>query len=146
MTYWRLHYHLIWSTFGREPSITLEREKLFYGVLYKKGKELDLKIHSAGNVDDHVHVVISIPPKFAVADCVRHLKGASAYAINHMEDTDGKFKWQEGYGALTVGEGSLENVMAYAANRKQHHMDRSIVPIYEKIDEEGRGKTPPLNY
>jgi putative transposase len=136
MTYWRLHYHLIWTTFEREPSITPEREKVFYGVLYGKAKELDLKIHAAGNVEDHVHVVLSIPPKIAIADCIRHLKGASAYAINHMDGSDGIFKWQEGYGALTIGERSLQKVMAYAAGQKEHHKESAIIDIYERIDEE----------
>ena len=95
MTYWRLHYHIIWATFQRQPSITPEREKMFYGVLYQKGKELDLKIHAGGNTEDHVHIVVSIPPKLAVADCVRHLKGTSAFAINHMDGSDGQFQWEE---------------------------------------------------
>ena len=136
MTYWRLHYHIIWATFERKPTLTDKREKMFYGVIYRKAKESDLKIHAAGNVDDHVHIVVSIPPKIAVADCVRHLKGASAYAINHMDGSDGQFKWQEGYGALSIGERSLETVMAYAANQKQHHKGRSTFMVYERIDEE----------
>lgn len=136
MTYWRLHYHLIWATQEREPSITSERGKMFYGVLYNKCKELDLKIHAAGNIEDHVHVVVSIPPKLAVADCVRHLKGASAFAINHMDGSDGKFKWQGGYGALTIGEKSLETVMEYAAKQKEHHRENRLVDVYERIDEE----------
>ena len=136
MTYWRLHYHLIWGTQDREQSITSEREKMFYGVLYNKGEELGLKIHAAGNVEDHVHVVVSIPPKLAVADCVRHLKGASAYAINHMAGSDGKFKWQGGYGALTIGERSLETVMEYAAKQKEHHHSNKLIVVYEKINEE----------
>lgn len=136
MTYWRLHYHLIWSTQDREPSLTAEREKMFYGVLYKKGEELGLKIHAAGNVEDHVHVVTSIPPKMSVADCVRHLKGASAFAINHMNGGDGQFKWQAGYGALSIGERSLETVMAYAAHQKEHHQGNTTIAIYERMDEE----------
>lgn len=136
MTYWRLHYHLIWATFQREPSITPEREKIFYGVLYNKGKELGLKIHAAGNIEDHVHAVISIPPKLAVAHCVRHLKGASAYAINHMDESDGKFKWQGGYGALTVGERSLETVMEYATKQKEHHRENKLITAYERIEED----------
>jgi putative transposase len=136
MTYWRLHYHLIWATHDREPIITLEREKMFYGVLYKKGEELGLKIHAAGNIDEHVHVVLSIPPKIAVADCVRHLKGASAFAINHMAGSTGKFKWQGGYGALTIGEKSLEAVMEYAAKQKEHHRENKLIEIYERIGEE----------
>jgi len=136
MTYWRLHYHLIFATFERQPILTGEREKVFYGVLNGKAKELDLKIHAAGNVDDHVHVVLSIPPKLSVADCVKHIKGASAFALNHMPDSDGQFKWQEGYGALSIGERSLETVMAYAANQKEHHKHRDVIALYERMDSE----------
>jgi putative transposase len=88
-------------------------------------------------VVDHVHAVLSIPPKIAVADCVRHLKGASAYAINHMEESNGQFKWQAGYGALTVGERSLEIVKDYAARQKEHHRNGTIIDIYERMDEVG---------
>jgi putative transposase len=137
MTYWRLHYHLIWATYNREPILTSKREKMFYGVLYRKGEELDLKIHAAGNVDDHIHVVVSIPPKLAVADCVRHLKGASAFAINHVTGTDGQFKWQGGYGALTVGERSLAAVMEYAAKQKEHHGANRLIETFERVDDEG---------
>jgi len=136
MTYWRLHYHIIWSTTDRQPILTPKVEKMFYGVIYSKAEELDLKIHAAGNVEDHAHVVLSIPPNIAVADCVRHLKGASAYAINHMDGSDSQFKWQAGYGALTVGERSLETVMEYAERQKEHHKDETIIGAYERMDEE----------
>ena len=136
MTYWRPHCHLIWGTYQRESSITPEREKMLYGVLYNKGKELGLKIHAAGNIEDHVHIVVSIPPKLAVADCVRHLKGASAYAINHMDGSDGKFKWQEGYGALAISENSLVAVMEYASKQKEHHCENKLVAVYERIEED----------
>jgi putative transposase len=136
MTYWRLHYHLVWATFERQPSITPEREKMFYGVIYHKAKELDFKIHAAGNTEDHVHIILSIPPKCSLAECVKHLKGASAFAINHMDGSDGQFKWQEGYGALTIGERSLNNVMAYVARQKEHHKEKSENTIFERIDED----------
>ena len=136
MTYWRLHYHLIWATYERQPIITPEREKMFYGVLYKKAEELGLKIHAAGNIEDHAHVVLSIPPVIAVAECVRQIKGASAYAINRMAGSDGQFKWQGGYGALSVGERSLEIVMEYAAKQKEHHRENKLIAVYERIDED----------
>ena len=136
MTYWRLHYHIIWSTMDRQPILTSNLEKIFYGVMYGKASELGLKIHAAGNVEDHAHIVLSIPPKVSVADCVRHLKGASAYAINHMDESDGQFKWQAGYGALTIGERSLETVMEYAARQKEHHKAGTTIGIYERMNEE----------
>jgi putative transposase len=135
MTYWRLHYHIIWATYERQPILTPEREKVFYGVLYRKAEELGVKIHAGGNIEDHAHVVASIPPILAVAEWVRQIKGASSFAINHMAGSDGQFKWQSGYGALSVGERSLETVMEYAAKQKEHHRNSKLIAVYERIDE-----------
>jgi hypothetical protein len=41
-----------------------------------------------------------------------------------------------GYGALSIGERSLDVVMAYAANQKQHHREETVIAVYERIDEE----------
>jgi len=55
MAYWRLHYHLVWATYKREPMIDQERERVIYGTLYRKAEELGLIIHAAGSVEDHMH-------------------------------------------------------------------------------------------
>lgn len=135
MSYWRLHYHIILATLERQSTLTPEREKIFYETLYSKAEELSFKVHSAGNTADHVHIVVSIPPKLTVADCVKHIEGASAHAINHAQSSDGQFKWQGFYGALTIGERSLVPVMEYAANQQKHHDELSIMNPFEKIIE-----------
>lgn len=135
MTYWRLHYHLIFATADRQPVLTPEREKVFYGVLYGRAEDLGVKVHAAGNVDDHVHLVVSIPPNLSVAGFVKQVKGASAHAINCMPESDGSFRWQAGYGALSVSEAALEKVMAYAANQRQHHQDSTCHQFFVKMDE-----------
>jgi hypothetical protein len=53
-----------------------------------------------------------------------------------MSGSDGKFKWQGGYGALTIGERSLETVMDYAAKQKEHHRENRLIAVYERIEEE----------
>jgi len=136
MTSWRLHYHLVFGTLDHLPTLTPEREKLFYAILYRKAKELDVTIHAAGNVEDHAHMVLSIPPKLSVADCVRHLKGASAHAINLMPGNTEKFEWQRGYGVLSIGERSLSTAMEYAANQKERHRENRVLALYERTDEE----------
>ncbi len=143
MTYWRLHYHLIWATFERQPTITPDREKIIYGVIYTKAKELQLIVHAVGAVEDHIHVVVSIPPKLAVSDCVRHLKGASAYALNQQPASATKFKWQEGYGALSVSQALLDSVIAYAKRQKEHHRERSIRPVYEQMEDQPAAESKP---
>jgi hypothetical protein len=53
-----------------------------------------------------------------------------------MDWSDGQFKWQAGYGVLTVGERSLDKVIEYAARQKEHHKNRTIIGIYERMNEE----------
>ncbi len=141
MTYWRLHYHIIWATFERQGSITPDREKMIYGVLYKKAKEMGVKVHAAGNTEDHIHIVASIPPQVAVAEFIRQVKGASSFAVNRMAGNQDHFEWQEGYGILTIGERSLTKVMAYAAGQKEHHRENRSVNILERMDQ-GRQRHP----
>ena len=139
MAYWRLHYHLIWATYKREPMLNRDRERMAYGTLYQKAKELGCIIHGAGNTEDHFHVVVSIPPKISVSDCVRHFKGASSHAINKMPNSQSNFKWQEGYGAISIGEKSLPTVSAYANNQKQHHAQGTAVESLKRMTEEDDG-------
>jgi putative transposase len=138
MTYWRLHYHLVWTTFERRPILTSEREKVLYEALHNKAKELDIKIHAHGNTEDHVHLVVSIPPKWAMLDCLRQFKNVSALAMNHaMPFIDRQFfKWDEGYGAISVSERSLVTIMAYASRQKEHHKAQTTLPLFERFDEQ----------
>jgi putative transposase len=53
-----------------------------------------------------------------------------------MPESNGQFKWQEGYGALSLGERSLDTVMAYAAKQKEHHRENSMIAVYERVDED----------
>jgi putative transposase len=53
-----------------------------------------------------------------------------------MQGSDGQFKWQAGYGALTVSEDSLATVAHYAAHQKEHHKGRTILNVYERMEEE----------
>jgi putative transposase len=139
MAYWRLHYHLVWATHRRAPMIDAASEIVVRRTLYGKAKELGLLIHGLGNVADHIHVVVSIPPKIPIAECVRQLKGASSHAVNMVPGASSPFRWQDGYGALSIGERSLASVVAYAANQKDHHQQRTTIAIYERYTEEDDG-------
>jgi putative transposase len=139
MAFWRLHYHLVWGTYRRELLIERKVEQLVYQALYGKAKELRLLVHAIGGVADHVHVVASIPPAVALADCVGQLKGASSHRVNR-EAGRGVFRWQGGYGALSIGGRSLAAVIAYVRNQREHHaVGGSAVAIYECCTEEDDG-------
>jgi REP element-mobilizing transposase RayT len=138
MAYWRLHYHLVWATFRREPLIDSACAALIHQTLYGKAKELGILIHAVGNGEDHTHVVASIPPKLSVAGCVGKFKGASSHRVNQASRQQ-TFQWQGGYGALSLGERSLERVIAYARNQREHHRTGRAVALYERCTEEDDG-------
>jgi REP element-mobilizing transposase RayT len=139
MAFWRLHYHLVWATHQRSPLLTDAVEPLVNGTILSKAQELGVVIHAIGNVNDHIHVAASIPPKVALADCVRHFKGASSRHVNVHREGDVLFKWQEGYGALSFGDRALADVMAYVKNQKEHHRRGSLRSHFERMSEEDDG-------
>jgi REP element-mobilizing transposase RayT len=114
-------------------------EQQIFGVILNKAKEMGIVVHAIGNAEDHIHVVVSIPPRVAVADCIKHFKGASSYYVNHQPGARHDFAWQDGYGALTFGERSLEDVIRYVHGQKEHHRAQTARPMYERItaDEDG---------
>ncbi len=139
MAYWRLHYHLVWATYQHLPLITESLERQIYGTILGKAKELGVIVHAIGNIEDHIHVAVSIPPKIAVADCVKHFKGASSHYVNHQPNASENFSWQEGYGALTFGDRAMNDVVEYVRNQKEHHRRGSTRAPFERIAEENDG-------
>lgn len=87
-------------------------------------------------MEEHVHVVASIPPRLAVASFVGQLKGASSHWINHELIANDWFEWQEGYGVLSFGKQALPRVVDYVVKQKERHRERRLFPIMERVGEE----------
>jgi len=133
--YWRLHYHLVWATYERAPLITPNVELEVHQIVFAKARELRLVLHAVGGVSDHVHVVASIPPTRCVAEIVKQLKGASSRAVHLSASPRSDFRWQEGYGALTLGGASLARVIEYVRRQPEHHANGTLIAAYEKVGE-----------
>jgi putative transposase len=63
MSYWRLFYHLVWATANRHPSIGEPEEALIRQSFELTFRDLELIPHATGIMPDHIHVVVSVPPK-----------------------------------------------------------------------------------
>ena len=134
MAFWRLYYHLVWATKNRERLIQPGIERRLYGYIVNKAAELGVHVYAIDGWYDHIHLVVSIPPKHAVADVVKRLKGASSHDLNHSAGLESAFAWQRGYGALSLGERQRPIAEAYVANQKQHHKERETHPWLERDD------------
>jgi putative transposase len=133
MPLWRLFYHLVWSTHQRSPLITPDKEPQLYGYIIAKVDKLGCVFHAIGGVSDHVHLVVSIPPKISISDFVRQIKGSSSHFFNHcLTSPDEPFKWQDEYGVFSLGNKQLEQAIAYVNNQKQHHAEGTIMAALER--------------
>ena len=123
-TFASLHFHLVFSTSGRAPWIRREWETRIWqylgGILTKNGAS-PLQI---GGVDDHVHIVVSIPPTLALSELMRFLKGGSSRWIHTEFPELRDFAWQDGYGAFSVSKSALPSVIDYVTRQREHHQER----------------------
>jgi putative transposase len=140
MPYWRLYYHFVWATKNRLPLITPEVEGMLFGYLIGKAHVKKSIVHAVGGIEDHLHLVASVPPSVALSDFVARLKGSSSHHLNEiLEDA---FAWQDGYGVVSFGEKQLKWVVRYVSNQKQHHTELTTVAKLEEITVDGDGPAP----
>ena len=126
MPYWKLFYHIVWSTKHRLPLIEAAWEEELYGYMWGKATTLECIPHAINGTTDHTHVVISIPPKLSVATVIGQLKGASSHRANEIFVSDKSFAWQTEYGTFSFSEKALPSVVEYVNNQKKHHAENSI--------------------
>src|SRR5689334_1403724 len=97
MPYWKLNYHLVWSTRRREPVLTGEMARVAQASILSKAPETELRVYSIAIQPDHVHIAFSAPPKWSVAKLAQRIKGSSSH---HLRKEFGEVwvGWQAEYG------------------------------------------------
>jgi putative transposase len=139
MPFWRLYYHLVWATKNREPLIQPKIERRLFAYLVSKAAELGVYVYAVNGWYDHIHMVVSIPPRLSVSELVKKLKGASSHDLNQSGGYEGSFAWQRGYGVLSMGETQRSKIAAYVTGQKQHHEQQTADPWLEREAEEDEG-------
>jgi putative transposase len=138
MPFWRIYYHLVWTTKNREPLITLEIEPRLYAYLVHKAAELGAFVYGIDGWTDHIHIIVAIPPHVSVSDLVKHLKGASSHDLN-QQGLDSRFAWQRGYGVLTLGQRQRPDAELYVQRQKEHHRAGTALIWMERCSEVDEG-------
>jgi REP element-mobilizing transposase RayT len=125
-TFTALYYHLVFSTKHRQPFLgDTIRPRLFefLGGITRKDDGVLIK---AGGVEDHLHLLVSLPPKLAPSDHLRALKSKSSRWLKDNFEEIPDFGWQEGFGAFTVSLSNIEDVSAYIADQREHHRKKTF--------------------
>jgi putative transposase len=122
-TRWDCKYHVVF--------IAKRRKKAIYGALRKHLGEIfrelaqqrQCKVIEGHLMIDHVHMCLSVPPKYSVSNVVGYIKGKGAISIarhfgGRQRNFTGEVFWARGYFVSTVGLDE-EMVRAYIRNQEQ---------------------------
>ena len=133
MPHWRLFYHVVFATAGRNPTLsdTLRAEASRH--LRRKAEELDCVVHALHVRPEHAHIVLSIPPSHAISTVVGQMKGASSRGLAELMPPHSSFRWQEGFGVFSFSEKNLETVVRYVDLQDQHHADNTLWAGLERV-------------
>ncbi len=132
MPFCQLFYHLVWGTKNRHPLLTPKVEPVIHDFLRTKATGLGATVFAVNGVEDHVHVVASIPAKIAVAKFIGQIKGVASTKFNKSGLGEQPFFWQEEYGAFSFDAKRLPNYVAYVKRQKEHHAQGTTIPILER--------------
>ncbi len=131
MPYYELYYHVVWSTKDRQPLLTAEIEPIIYKFLRNKAYDLEGIVYALNGVEDHVHLVATIPPKISVAKFIGQLKGVASTKFNKRYADCPPFFWQAEYSAFSFDKKRLPHIIEYVERQKQHHLDGMVIPKLE---------------
>lgn len=113
--------HCVFSTKERRTMITPELQTRLFPYFGGIARENKMKLISAGGVEDHVHLLISLPKTVDIAKTMQLIKGGSSKWIHDTFSEHRSFEWQEGYGAFSISISDKERTIAYIDNQPVHH-------------------------
>lgn len=118
-----LIFHIVFVTRERRPLIDEEFQPRLYEYLGGTIRGLKGTSIEIGGVEDHVHILVKLPPTITVSDFLAKLK---ANTSKWAKSVRRGFGWQDGYAAFTVSESQVERVRRYTQNQREHHAKASF--------------------
>ena len=125
---WDCKYHVAWIPKCRRKVLFGRIRKDLAEYLHELARQKECKILEGHLCSDHVHMLISIPPKYSVAQVIGFVKGKSAIHVartylGQRKNYTGLHFWARGYYVSTVGADE-ESIREYI--RKQEHEDNRL--------------------
>ena len=118
----RLWTHLIFSTKNRLPFLSDKTIRTdMHAYLAKVLREQDCETLIVGGVEDHIHALFALSRTHSIAAVVKEIKRTSSGWVKELSPKQQEFYWQLGYGAFSVSQSNLEEIISYIERQEQHH-------------------------
>ena len=135
-TYTQTHIHIVFSVQNKKSLIQsvwkYELYKYISGIIMNNGHKLII----INGMPDHLHILIGMRPFQALSRLVQDIKGSSSKWINEKRFINGRFSWQEGFGAFSYKRSDLPSVINYIKYQEHHHSKTTFRKEYIRLLEE----------
>ena len=127
-TKWECKYHVVFIPKYRRKVLYGELRKQIGEIFHALAEQRESRIEEGHMMMDHVHMMISIPPKYSVSQVIGYLKGKSAIHIaraflGKRRNFVGQHFWARGYFVSTVGR---DETVVREYIRRQEQEDRRL--------------------
>lgn len=134
---WECKYHIVFTPKYRRKSLYGFIKKDLRDVFHRLAGQKECLIESGHVMPDHVHMLISIPPKHSVATIVGFLKGKSSIWVaqnisNRQKNFVGHRFWARGYFVSTVGINE-EVIKKYIANQENEDKRVDALHLFDRV-------------
>ncbi len=129
----KLCYHIVFGTKFRHSVITPDLKPRLYEYIGGTIRGINGHLIEIGGVEDHVHLLTSIPPTLPLSDAIRDIKANASKWINDSSLTPARFEWQKGYGAFTVSFSQLDSLRKYLRGQEEHHKTHTFEEEYAAL-------------
>lgn len=121
----KIDIHIIFHT--KSSSVVIRNEDIPLVHKYIGGiiKNIDALPICIGGINDHVHILCSLPKTMTLADFVRSIKANTSRWIKSLDSYYERFEWQSGYGAFSVSPSVLDKTISYINHQEEHHKKQS---------------------
>ncbi len=135
---WRCQYHIVFAPKYRRKAIYGKIKKDIGEILRKLCGQKGVNIIEANACSDHIHMLVTIPPKLSVAQFMGYLKGKSSLMIfdrhaNLKYKYGNRHFWCRGYYVDTVGR-NKKTIKEYIKNQLQEDIASDQITMKEYID------------
>jgi putative transposase len=110
--------HLVFSTKERCRSISTEFQPRLWAYAASVCRNHEIGVHASGGFDDHLHLLIELPPTLPLAKAANIVK---ANTSRWAHEQGRRVFWQEGYAAFSVSLSVSQTVIRYIQNQPTHH-------------------------
>jgi putative transposase len=115
--------HCVFSTKDRRPFLTANIRKRLWPYLGGIARENGMRALAIGGVNDHVHILLSLPATLSVSKAMQLLKCNSSKWLREtfLELRRDDFAWQQGFGSFSIGVSGVGDTVSYIEGQEEHH-------------------------